>query len=339
MSFNYPILQTKKLTVGYKKGKNQLIPVLKDVDLELFRGELVCFLGPNGVGKSTLLRTISSVQPTLRGEVQLDGKPLKKYRVQEIAKKISLVLTEKVSVNHLNVFELVSLGRYAHTSWSGKLVSKDREIVQHALEVTHTNGLVEKQVQELSDGQLQKVMIARALAQDGELIILDEPTAHLDLTNRMEIMLLLKKLAHEQQKAILVSTHELELAIHTADRLWLASPGQPIYCGLPEDLILEGKVAQTFLKEGISFDQSSGKFKVLPVKGLPIKVEGSGLNYLWTRHALERKGYLPVTTNSNYKLQVFENPRRWLLKTEEQENIYSSLRKLLFDLERVSQQN
>ncbi|MDQ3394416.1 MAG: ABC transporter ATP-binding protein, partial [Bacteroidota bacterium] len=216
------LLNTKNLTVGYKKGRQENI-VLKSLQLELRGGELTCLLGPNGIGKSTLIRTLSAVQKPLSGTVFIKQKNILSYKTDALARLVSLVLTEKIPGGNLNVFELVSLGRYPFTGWTGNLTKEDKAIVESSIALTSINHLKEKKIQELSDGELQKAMIARALAQDGVLMFLDEPTAHLDVSNRVEIMNLLRDLANETQKAILISTHDLDLSIQTSDKLWLCA--------------------------------------------------------------------------------------------------------------------
>ncbi|MDQ3536886.1 MAG: ABC transporter ATP-binding protein [Bacteroidota bacterium] len=249
---------------------------------------MTCLLGPNGVGKSTLIRTLSAVQKPLSGAVHIKEKNILDYKPDELARMISLVLTEKIPGGNLNVFELVSLGRYPYTGWSGNLDKEDKEKVIHSIKVTSIEHLKEKRIQELSDGELQKAMIARAIAQDGQIMFLDEPTAHLDVSNRVEIMTLLRKLAWETNKAILVSTHDLDLAIQTADKFWLCRSQSSFHVGTPEDLILNGKLAQTFEKEGFLFDKYSGNFKIKSRYENKIKIEGSGLHHHWLSHALNR---------------------------------------------------
>ncbi|MDQ3396077.1 MAG: ABC transporter ATP-binding protein, partial [Bacteroidota bacterium] len=195
-------LQTKDLSVGYIKGAKET-SILQNLQLDLRGGQMTCLLGPNGVGKSTLIRTLSAVQKPLSGAVHIKEKNILDYKPDELARMISLVLTEKIPGGNLNVFELVSLGRYPYTGWSGNLDKEDKEKVIHSIKVTSIEHLKEKRIQELSDGELQKAMIARAIAQDGQIMFLDEPTAHLDVSNRVEIMTLLRKLAWETNKAIL----------------------------------------------------------------------------------------------------------------------------------------
>ncbi|MFD2036988.1 ABC transporter ATP-binding protein [Belliella marina] len=252
------ILKSKGLKLGYKKQGEETV-VAEDIAFELKKGALTCLLGPNGVGKSTLIKTIMGQLPVLQGTVFLEGKPLENFPQKELSKKIAVVLTDKVSLGNVTVYQLVSLGRIPHTTWLGSMSGLDHAKVEKAIEVTQIAYLKDKVLSELSDGQLQKVMIARALAQDGEILILDEPTAHLDLINRFEIMHLLREIAQKEQKAVLVVTHDLDIAIETADEFWLMQCGLPLVCGSPEDLIVSNKINLLLPNDSLKFDLLTGK--------------------------------------------------------------------------------
>lgn len=285
---NDVILRTQNLDIGYGKGPGSRI-ILRNINAGLRSGELTCLLGPNGVGKSTLLRTLSGVQRPLAGTVALNGSDLFSYDRQDLAREVSLTLTDKTAGN-LSVYELIALGRYPHTGWTGRLKKEDDDKIQEAIAATRSESILEQKIYELSDGQLQKAMIARALAQDGNLMILDEPSAHLDLNNKVEILILLQRLASEHHKAILIATHELDLALQIADRLWLVAFDQPLTTGVPEELVLNGNLTDLFRSDSFSFDLRSGKIKIKkPVWG-EVGLEGSGKEYFWTMHALERAG-------------------------------------------------
>lgn len=252
------ILVGKNLVLGYRKGKVSNV-VAEEISFSLEKGKLTCLLGPNGVGKSTLLKAIMGHNKPLAGTLVFAEKKLADYSPKMLAKKIAVVLTDKVSTGNLTVAQLVALGRIPHTGWMGGLSEMDRIKVEQAIESTHIGYLHDRRLSELSDGQLQKVMIARALAQDGEVLILDEPTAHLDLINRFEIMQLLRSIAIQQDKAILVVTHDLEIAIETADQFWIMQCGFPLTAGTPEDLILDGRINLLLPHDKLTFDSLSGK--------------------------------------------------------------------------------
>lgn len=327
-------LKTHRLSIGYKKG-NQVKQVLKEINLTLQAGELVCFLGPNGVGKSTLLRTLAKVQSPLSGEILIQDKPLHKIHSSDLAKIISLVLTEKINAGNLSVYELVALGRYPYTNWSGNLTADDEKKIEESIAMTDMNDLVDEKTFELSDGQLQKAMIARALAQDGEIMILDEPTAHLDLNNRVEIMKLLKHLASETGKAILVSTHELELALQIADKLWLAAFDTPMVSGIPEDLALNGSIIKTFFKSEEAFNINTGRFLIRNKFHTTVCLEGGGIEKQWTANALEREGFrVNDDTNGSYKITIEKENQETVWKLYYKSNIFNfhSIASLLQDL-------
>ncbi len=252
------ILTIQNLKIGYSSKKKTEI-ILDGIDITLKKGTFVCLLGKNGIGKSTLLRTISRVQPKLNGTIQIDGKNLESYTAINLSKKIGLVLTEKLPESNLTVFELIALGRQPYTNWVGTLSKIDIEKVNEAMQLTNISHLSQKKYYELSDGQLQKVLISRALAQDTNIIILDEPTAHLDVQYKMETFRLLKKLASKLNKTIIVSTHEIHLALQSANELWLMIADK-IITGNPQELIENGELDRLFTSESIYFDNQKQQF-------------------------------------------------------------------------------
>lgn len=260
MSTKDIILQTSNLSIGYTSKKAQTV-IASAINLELSSGELVGLIGANGIGKSTFLRTITNVQPKLDGQININHKALENYSNLELAKELSLVLTESVASKNLSVFELVALGRQPYTNWVGNLSPRDIDMVTKALEQTNIGNLKAKKCFELSDGQLQKVMIARALAQDTALIVLDEPTTHLDMYHKAYILKLLQTLAKTTQKTVLFSSHEIDLAIQLCDRLIVMTPNEVI-TDTPCNLIEKGVFETLFPKDLIQFDTSSGSFKV-----------------------------------------------------------------------------
>ena len=301
METQQALLQTDNLVIGYKAGKKHPNTVAGPLGINLYPGQLICLLGPNGCGKSTLLRTLSGLQEPLSGLISLQGEDLQQLKPAQVAKKLSLVLTDNVRSGNLDVYSLVALGRYPHSGWLGILNEKDKAVIEHALEATHTAAFRDRKIDSLSDGECQKVMLARAIAQDTAVIILDEPTAHLDLPSRIQLMRLLHGLARDTNKAILLSTHELDLALQVADQIWLMSTGGALVAGLPEELILNGSFQQAFDKDGIAFDPATGNFIIHHSGREPIIVEGEGTAAFWTRKALTRMGY--IVMHQNYLTQ------------------------------------
>ncbi|NRB51869.1 MAG: ABC transporter ATP-binding protein [Saprospiraceae bacterium] len=306
------ILQLENLSIGYTQRKQHKI-VAKDITVDLFGGELVCLLGPNGAGKSTLMRTISGAQKPLGGQVLLEGKVIHDLPARHLAKKLSLVLTERVQGGLLTAYEIVALGRYPHTTWTGKLTDKDHDIIQWSIEMAGANELAGRMLAELSDGERQKIMVARALAQEPEVMILDEVTAFLDLPRRVEIMQLLRKLAHQTGKAILLSTHDMDLALRSADRLWLLPKGGDLQVGAPEDLVLNGAFEHAFASEGVAFNRQSGAFQMYQSYQRTVQLSGKGEGMLWTKRALERDG-ITVSESANTIIEVQNDPDRWVLR-------------------------
>ncbi|MHA7059757.1 ABC transporter ATP-binding protein [Aquimarina sp. M1] len=254
------VLRTEDLSIGYQH-KNNLEVVAADINLKLYEGELVGLVGANGIGKSTLLRTLSKVQPALRGNVFLCEKEIKTYKTSELASQLSIVLTEQIASKNLTVYELIALGRQPYTNWVGKLLEEDIQKVRKAIEVTHIKELVNRKCFELSDGQLQKVLIARAIAQDTPFIMLDEPTTHLDVYHKAYILKLLKRLAFETQKTILFSTHEIDFAIQLCDKM-IVMNNEGFEFGRPKELIQCRAFSSLFPEDLILFDPKTGSYKV-----------------------------------------------------------------------------
>jgi iron complex transport system ATP-binding protein len=255
------ILSTSNLSVGYstKKVKNT---IASDLNLSLEAGKLIALVGANGVGKSTLLRTLTGIQKPLDGEVYLNSKSIHDFGALDLAQNLSVVLTEKLPPSNLTVFELIALGRQPYTNWLGKLSDEDYEKINNAIALTHIENLLDKKHYEISDGQLQIVLIARALAQDTPLIILDEPTTHLDLPHKVSVFKLLKKLSQETDKCILFSTHDVDLAIQLSDEM-IVMTDETVVQDQPCNLITQGVFNSLFKDNAISFDGEKGKFVIL----------------------------------------------------------------------------
>jgi iron complex transport system ATP-binding protein len=231
--------------VGYRTRRAPRT-VLRSLDLTVRPGELVCLLGPNGVGKSTLLRTIAKMQPPLTGTIEVGGLPLNQLSHSDLARRLGIVLTERILAGALSARRVVELGRYAHVGWLGRLTPRDRQVVEWAIDAVSAQAFACNDIGTLSDGERQRIMIARALAQEPLLLLLDEPTAFLDLPSRVELMALLRRLARDERLAIVVSTHDLELTLRTADTLWLITPDGKVCMGTPADLVSNGDMEAAF---------------------------------------------------------------------------------------------
>ena len=217
-------ISTNNLTIGYDHHVVQ-----RDLKFELHPGEMVCMLGPNGCGKSTLLRTLAGLQPALGGTFTISNS------LTDVS-QIALVLTERLSIENTTVHDVVAMGRYPYTSFLGGLSGRDEQIIEQSLSNVGLSGCSHTFFNDHSDGEKQRVLIAKALTQETPVILLDEPTAHLDLPNRIRILQMLRRVAREQGKTILISTHELDLAIQLSDRIMLMTPQRGVQLDHPDKL-------------------------------------------------------------------------------------------------------
>nr|WP_299174014.1 ABC transporter ATP-binding protein [uncultured Allomuricauda sp.] len=249
-------ITVKNLIVGYKNKT-----VADNINFAIEPGQLCGIVGVNGIGKSTLLRTLGKLQPKLSGEIAIEGKALELNSSFELAKILSFVLTEQPASKNLTVQELIALGRQPYTNWIGTLTKEDKQQVEESLSSFLLKDLRNNKCHELSDGQLQRVLIARAMAQDTPLILLDEPTTHLDLYHKVQILKLLQQLAHAKKKTILFTTHEIDLAIQLCDKI-LILDGRANPIGTPKELIEQNHFDQLFPSEMVQFDAKTGSFKV-----------------------------------------------------------------------------
>lgn len=332
-------LQLNNLNVGYFNSNKSNI-IQKDINLSAEKGELIALIGTNGCGKSTLLRSISCLQPAISGEVLLDGHDVLRMKPKKRATQISVVLTSIESVASFTVKELISIGRDPFTGWLGKLSVEDDEIIHKAIEVTHLQGFENRNIHQLSDGERQRVFIARAMAQDTPLMLLDEPTSHLDLPNRINTLLLLQKLAHQTSKTILISTHELETAMQVADKIWLMKKNAGVSVGTPEDLILTGKINTAFDSNNSGndyiFDEMSGGFSINQQKSEVIDVEVNGGNELirkWTIQALRKNGY-NIVDNALIEILPDVETRSWQIRMGNKSTTVRSIEELIIDLKK-----
>lgn len=253
------VLHTENLTIGYS-GKGKTRAVCSDLNLSVYPGELIAVIGPNGCGKSTLLRTLTGLQKPLSGNIYINGENMLKKSVKEKSKIISLVLTEPVRIGGVSVYDLISMGRFPHTSWPGNLSTRDKDKINEAVRLIKLEGYESRLVSELSDGERQRVMIAKAIVQDTPVILLDEPTAHLDLNNRIEIISLLRSISKEISKSIILSTHELELIMNLTDRIWLMNKETGLFDKTPKE-IKEENILDTVFSSRLFHFNSEGRIE------------------------------------------------------------------------------
>ncbi len=334
------IITIKSLTIGYSETGMARKPILSDLNLACRKGEIIGLIGKNGSGKSTLLKTIAGLLKSLDGNIFINNQDIKSLSRRELARQVSFVSTEVPVISNLSVSELISLGRFPYTDWTGKLSKEDRKIVIHSIEQVDVGHISDKPISEISDGERQRAMIARALAQDTNIMILDEPTAFLDLPNRFEILRLLNHLAAAREKTILFSTHDLSIAFHETDRIWLLL-NDKILGGAPEDLILNKGFFKLFENSSLKFDLDKGEIKPERSFKLKMGVKGKGLLKYWTVHALERLGIEAVNEDRMLNLIVMETNGKhlWRLNDNKTDIIFHSIYELCLHLRSINNQN
>ncbi len=290
MSMKEATIQINDLSIGYH-SKNDTKLVASHITTIIYSGELTCLLGANGVGKSTLLRTLSAFQPRISGEIALLSRDIQHYSDKELSTIVGVVLTDKCEIRNMTVRELIGMGRSPYTGFWGRLGKEDKQIVEDSISLVRIGNLASRMVHTLSDGERQKVMIAKALAQETPVIFLDEPTAFLDFPSKVEIMQLLHSLTRSTNKTIFLSTHDLELALQIADKIWLMDREKGISTGTPEDLALSGYLSGFFARKGIVFDMETGLFRIDNPYDKKIRLVGDGRKYAMVRKALLRNGF------------------------------------------------
>ncbi|MDD2206412.1 MAG: ABC transporter ATP-binding protein [Aminobacterium sp.] len=332
------LLSAENLSIGYGKGGKRRI-VAQNLSATLYEGELVCLVGPNGAGKTTLLKTLAGTQKPLAGKSKAMETEISTLTPIKRAQTLSFVLSGRPFVQGFTVFELASLGRYPYTNWRGELQESDKKTVLQALSDVKVQHLMERDFSELSDGESQRVLIARALAQDTPILLLDEPTAFLDLPRKVELLSLLRQYAWEKRKGVLMSLHDIDLALRFADRLWVMNPSGSFVVGTPEDLALSGVIGEVFSTDTIHFSEDTGEWKLKENLGARVCVEGDTIPSFWTSRALQRKGYTLVSVSQGsctlIEIEVSSNSIHWSITFPSGEKIIApSIEDVLFALSR-----
>ena len=318
----------RNLSTGYK-GKKHVKVIAKEVNATICSGELTCLLGANGAGKSTLLKTLSAFLHPLGGEIWIQGKLLADYSDKELSTVIGVVLTEKCQLRNMTVNELIGMGRSPYTGFWGTLTRKDKQIVNDAIALVGIEGLKERMVHTLSDGERQKVMIAKALAQETPVIFLDEPTAFLDYPSKVEILHLLHRLSREMNKTIFLSTHDLELALQIADQIWLMDREKGVLTGTPEDLALNGSLENFFYhRKGITFEKSTGLYRIDNEFHQSVYLEGPSERYAMVQKALRRNG-IHASADVDASVSIVADEKMYILRKEEKEFKVQTIKDLL----------
>ena len=303
-----PILKIKELSIGYA---NTIIA--SDINAELKDGELTCLLGPNGSGKSTILRTIANMQKALGGDIFIKDKKINEINRKEFSTLVSIVLTHNEIDQDLTAEDVISFGRSPYTGFWGKMREKDIDIIKKTINEFELEEIKDRKIGTLSDGEQQKVLTAKAMVQDTPIILLDEPTSHLDFPSKVQTMLKLKKIAHQQKKAILLSTHDVELALQIADRIWLIGKNKPLVTGVAEDLGKDGKMEEYFGQKGIIFaeDNCSFVFEHETTKEISITGDRNSILYKLCIKAMLRNGIKPIHNRQTEMSLVVKDGKIW----------------------------
>ncbi len=304
------LLKTRDLDVGHGKGRKRR-SVLSGINVEVAAGEMVCLLGPNGVGKSTLMRTLARAQPALGGSVLIGGKDAALLSQADLARKVGVVLTERIAIGAISASRLVELGRYPHVNWAGQLAARDKTIVRDAILAVGAAHLADRDVNELSDGERQRFMIARALAQDPAILLLDEPAAYLDISGRVEMIAMLRHLAREKNIAVILSSHDLDLSLRTADTIWLIDGRGRFERGAPEDLLADGRLTSVFSGPNIEFSVAERSFKIKTHPRGTALLKGVDDRIGLGQSVLEREGYALVGSDETPDLAVWVHKGGW----------------------------
>jgi iron complex transport system ATP-binding protein len=327
------ILSLDSLKIGYSSGKTKKV-LLPPLNASAATGELIAVIGRNGIGKSTLLRTIAGLHEPLGGEILYDGRNVKDFSRMELALKVGYISTEIVKVSNMSVYDLVALGRFPHTNWIGKIEKEDHERIVDAISKTAMGSFYQKYLSELSDGERQKAMIARILAQDTGIMVMDEPTAFLDIAAKYDILHLLHHLSGDNGKTIIFSTHDLQMAISQSDKIWLILDDDLIE-GAPEDLMISGAFEHLFSSTSVSFNIEDGTFSFRSETMGSIYIEGSHERY-WTEKAVNRAGFsVAKEKTSTFIILPSEINSYWQLSTESKVTKYKSVYELINALKRV----
>jgi len=283
------ILSLDSIRIGYAEGRNQRV-LLTPITATVRKGEMIAVIGKNGIGKSTLLRTLAGLQPSLGGDIAYNGKSRREYSRTDLARTIGYISTEIVKVSNMRVYDLVALGRFPYTNWFGKIDTHNHDIITDSIEKTGMSSLSWRFISELSDGERQKAMIARILAQDTGILVMDEPTAFLDIGSKFEILHLMHLLSQKNGKTIIFSTHDLNVAMSQADKIWLIVDNSMVE-GAPEDLMLQGAFDHLFDSSAYHYNSEYGTYSFKTENRGEITVSGEGIMLHYTKKALNRAGF------------------------------------------------
>lgn len=321
------ILTINSLLIGYASGKHP-VPILPPLDASAYKGELVAVLGRNGIGKSTLMRTITGLQSSLGGTIMINSEDSSRFSRLQLAQKIGYISTEIIRVSHMRVYDLVALGRFPYTNWIGRIDDDARIIIEKAIKRAGLSHFRNRFISELSDGERQRAMIARVLAQDTDIMIMDEPMAFLDITGKFGIINLMRELT-AAGKTIVFSTHDFSLAINQADKIWLLEENK-LTQGAPEDLLLGNAFNCLFDMAIVGFNPDDGNFSFRTEPNGKIFVEGEeNAARHYTIKALARSGYIASNEKITPYIKLPSGSDGWILVTKDDPKKFGSIYELI----------
>jgi iron complex transport system ATP-binding protein len=321
------ILSISSLGIGYT-SENSGNVILSDLYASAKKGEIVAVFGRNGIGKSTLLRTLAGLQPSMEGTIMIDGMDLKQFPRTEWAQRVGYISTEVVKVSNMRVYDLVAMGRFPYTNWIGKIDAKSHQVIIKAIARTGMEMLKDRYISELSDGERQRAMIARVIAQETEIIIMDEPTAFLDIAGKYEIIRLLQEIAGEG-RTIIFSTHDFSIALSNADKIWLIH-NETLIEGSPEDLVIKGTFENLFNSDLVIFNTIDGTFSFRKESRGKIFIEGNGALKQWTERAVIRAGYSVSKEKTDPFIGILPDAEnRFVYNSGNKKNIFNSIYDLI----------
>lgn len=329
MNVKNEILKLDSLEIGYLWGRKKKI-LLSPLTATASKGEMISVIGMNGIGKSTLLRTLAGIQRQLGGAVFYGDKELREFTPAELARVTGYISTEPVKAGNMTVYDLVSLGRYPHTNWLGTLGDEDQAIIFNAMEKTSVVSFSGRYLAEMSDGERQKAMIARLVAQDTDVMLMDEPTSFLDVRNRFDILHLLYRLTREEGRTVIFTTHDLDMAIRHSDKIWLILE-TGLLEGAPEDLILSGHFDNLFKSSSVHFNSVSGSYSFKNENRGAVYIEGSETYRHWTEEALKRAGY-SISSERIFPVIEISGNKKWTVSTSESVKEYFSIYEMIIGL-------
>ncbi len=307
------MLHTQELSIGYTyRGSESVLQ--SGLNLKLFESDFVCLIGPNGCGKSTLIRTLGGLQKSMSGDVFIEDEKLTSLGYSTRSQLINTVLTDRTAVDHITVEEVVVLGRYTFTNWIGSLSGPDKDFISNSIHEVGLSGFEDRMLSTLSDGERQRVFIAKALASDAPLLLLDEPTAHLDISNRVEVLTLLRNLSITSGHTCLVSTHDLDLALQLADEIWLMLPDQGMICCTPEEIVQQDYLDEVFGNNTLFFNSESGNFALRGESIYKIQLKESTSIPEYALRTFERLGFM-VSQKAGALASIGVDNEGWIIST------------------------